>query len=189
MTIARFGWLKASALCLGAVLMAAALLLPVGAGAAGGQPMVLPADPAPLVVETKAGDRAFTVEIADDPAERQAGLMFRETMDDDHGMLFVFEATQPVGFWMKNTPMPLDLVFIGPDGRIAAILPGEPFSEAVISPADPVRFVLELKAGTAGRNGIADGDLVRHPKIAAVVPAERPADDGAGRAPKQDAPK
>ena len=135
---------------------------------AGGEAMILPTDPAPLVVETAKGERSFTIEVASEPAQRSAGLMFRRTMADDHGMLFVFERTQPVGFWMKNTPMPLDLLFIGQDGRIAAILQGEPQSLAVISPGVPVRFVLELKAGTAARQGIADGDAVKHPAIAAV---------------------
>ncbi|TIY02678.1 MAG: DUF192 domain-containing protein, partial [Mesorhizobium sp.] len=98
-------------------------------------------------------------------AEREAGLMFREEMADDHGMLFVFEGPRDVSFWMKNTPMPLDLIFVGQDGRIRAIKQGEPQSEAMISPGEPVRFVLELKAGTAARSGIADGDLLRHPAI------------------------
>ena len=102
-------------------------------------------------------------------------------------MLFVFDQMQPVGFWMKNTILPLDLVFIGEDGRIKAIEHGEPFSEAVISPGEPVRFVLELNAGVAARDGIADGDLVRHPAIAsAPLPSRPPAtvgdapDEGAG---------
>jgi uncharacterized membrane protein (UPF0127 family) len=141
--------------------------------------MVLPVDPTPLVAMTGQGERRFSIEIADEPSERQAGLMFRKTMADDHGMLFVFEATQPVGFWMKNTILPLDLIFIGQDGRIKAIQRGEPFSEAVISPGEPVRFVLELKAGTAAKDGIADGDLVKHPAIAqAPVPSEPPANVG-----------
>lgn len=179
MVMARFGWLKAPALCLGATLIAAALLRPAWSGPADGQPMILPVDPAPLVAVTSGGERVFTVEIADDPGEREAGLMFRRDMADDHGMLFVFEASQPLGFWMRNTVMPLDLIFIGQDGRIKAIRQGEPFSEAVISSDEPARFVLELKAGTAQRDGIADGDLVRHPKIAAApVPSEPPPDNG-----------
>ena len=129
------------------------------------QAMRLPVDPVPLVAETAGGQRSFTIEIADDQSERSAGLMFRQSMDDDHGMLFVFPETQEVGFWMKNTPMPLDLIFIGPDGKIRGILPGEPLSEALISPGKPVRFVLELKRGTAEKAGIKDGDLVRHPAI------------------------
>lgn len=137
--------------------------------------MRLPVDPVPLVAETASGEHAFTIEIADDDSERSAGLMFRETMDDDHGMLFVFPESRPLGFWMKNTPMPLDLVFIGQDGRVRAILPGEPFSEASISPAEPAQFVLELKRGQAGKAGIEAGDFLRHP---AINEAPGPANSG-----------
>jgi uncharacterized membrane protein (UPF0127 family) len=132
------------------------------------QAMRLPVDPAPLVAETAAGERSFTIEIADDTSERSAGLMFRESMDDDHGMLFVFPETRDLAFWMKNTPMPLDLIFIGEDGGVRAVLPGEPFSEAEISPGEPARFVLELKRGTAEKAGIKDGDTIRHPAIDAA---------------------
>jgi uncharacterized membrane protein (UPF0127 family) len=80
-------------------------------------------------------------------------------------MLFVFDDQQEVGFWMKNTPMPLDLIFISKNGTVTAIRKGEPFSEALITPGEPVRFVLELKAGTAAKNGLARGDKVRHRAI------------------------
>lgn len=138
------------------------------------QAMLLPVDPQPLVVETDAGERAFTIEIADDPNERSAGLMFRQAMDDDHGMLFVFEQTQPVGFWMKNTPLPLDLIFIDQDGNVRAIRQGEPFSEAAIGPEEPVRFVLELHAGTAEKAGIENGDVIRHPAISEAAATGSP---------------
>ena len=127
----------------------------------------LPVDPVPLVVETQDGARSFSIEVADDPAERAQGLMYRRDMADDHGMLFVFEETQQVGFWMKDTVLPLDLIFIGQDGRIRAILPGEPLSLTPIAPDEPVRYVFEVKRGIAARNGIRDGDLVRHPDIEA----------------------
>src|SRR5690606_42109304 len=91
--------------------------------------------------------------------------MFREHMADNHGMLFVFQETCPVSIWMKNTIMPLDLIFIGQDGRIRAIRRGEPYSEAAVSADEPVRFVLELKAGIAARNGITEGDIVQHRAI------------------------
>ncbi len=132
---------------------------------AASQAMRLPVDPAPLVVTTSTGEHAFQIEIADDSSERSAGLMFRETMDDDHGMLFVFEQSRPVSFWMRNTPMPLDLVFIDANGAVRDILPGEPFSETPIGPAAPVKFVLELKRGMADMAGIKPGDAVRHPAI------------------------
>jgi uncharacterized membrane protein (UPF0127 family) len=161
-----------------AVALALYLFYP-GPVSGAGRAMVLPVDPTPLVAVTAQGERRFSIEIADEPSERQAGLMFREHMADDHGMLFVFEATQPVGFWMKNTILPLDLIFIGQDGRIKAIRQGEPESEAVISPDEPVRFVLEVKAGVAAKEGLADGDLVKHPAIgAAPVPSKPPANVG-----------
>jgi uncharacterized protein len=138
-------------------------------GQQAGRPMMLPVNPDPLVVETQGGSASFSIEVADTNARRAAGLMFRTEMDDDRGMLFVFEQTRPVGFWMQNTPMALDLVFIGEDGVIRDILPGEPFSTDTISPGVPVRFVLEVKAGIAEANGIAGGDIVRHPIIDAVA--------------------
>jgi uncharacterized membrane protein (UPF0127 family) len=134
-----------------------------------GAAMLLPVDPAPLVAQVQGGEQRFQIEIADDATERGRGLMFRESMDDDRGMLFVFESTRPVGFWMKNTPMPLDLVFVGEDGIVRAVLPGEPFSEASIAIPEPVRFVLELKRGTAKDTGIMPGTRLRHPAIDAVA--------------------
>jgi uncharacterized protein len=144
------------------------LLTGGAANAVDGQAMILPTDPQPLVVETAAGERKFTIEVADNGDERARGLMFRQTMDDDHGMLFVFEDQRQVGFWMKNTPMPLDLVFIDAGGTVKRVLKGEPFSEAVITPGVPVHFVLELKAGVAAANGIEDGDKVEHSAISAL---------------------
>jgi len=134
-----------------------------------GEPMLLPVDPAPLVVTTDAGQREFTIEVADDDRERSAGLMFRTDLDDTHGMLFVFEETRRVAFWMKNTPLPLDLVFIGEDGEVVSVMNGVPFSTAPIAPDAPVRFVLELNEGTAQKAGIAEGDRVSHPQIDMVA--------------------
>lgn len=148
-----------------AAVTAGALITSPATVRSAGQGNVLEVDPVPLIAETAGGERSFTVEIADDTRERQVGLMHRETMADDHGMLFVFERSQNVAFWMKDTPMPLDLIFIGQDGVVRDIKRGTPLSEAVISPDEPVRFVLELKAGTARRQGIADGDRIRHPAI------------------------
>jgi len=133
------------------------------------EPMLLPTHPDPLVAETATGEKRFSIEVADAPHERQAGLMFRRTMADDHGMLFVFERSQALGFWMKNTPMPLDLLFIGEDGRVRAIEQGVPFSTEGIAPQVPAQFVLELKAGTAEKAGIEIGDRLRHPLIDKVA--------------------
>jgi len=151
-----------------AIIVAIALAgvwLTVRSPSAVGGATVLPVDPEPLIIETAGGERSFTIEVADDPAERERGLMFREAMDDMHGMLFVFEDQREVGFWMKNTPMALDIIFIAQDGTIKGIKRGQPFSEAIVTPGIPVRFVLELKAGTAAENGVAEGDRVRHRAI------------------------
>lgn len=113
--MAHRNWLTAGALC-------AAIAIVIAAGAyfysqeptsADGRAMILPVDPTPLVAVTKSGERAISVEVADTPAERESGLMFRKDMADDHGMLFVFESAREVTFWMRNTPMPLDLIFVG----------------------------------------------------------------------------
>ena len=146
-------------------LLALAAVVSVAGPAAAAEPMILPVDPAPLTVETEGGERSFSIEVADDDRERSAGLMFRTGMDDAHGMLFVFEQTRRLSFWMKNTPMPLDLLFIAEDGAVVDVLSGEPFSVAPIGPEAPARFVLELKAGTAEKAGIARGDRVSHPRI------------------------
>lgn len=137
----------------------------VWAPASAQEPMVLATDPAPLVFDTGEKQASFTIEVAKDSSERSRGLMFRKEMPPDHGMLFVFPVEQPIAFWMKNTILPLDLVFIDGAGQVKAILPGTPFSETPISPGVPVQYVLELNQGTASRLGIEAGDKVSHPLI------------------------
>ncbi|MEX0955879.1 MAG: DUF192 domain-containing protein [Rhizobiaceae bacterium] len=137
-----------------------------------GKPMLLPVDPAPLIAMTASGEQQFAIEVADDNTERSRGLMFRRDLPQRRGMLFVFEDTRRVAFWMKNTPLPLDLIFLGEDGRVLDILPGVPFSEAPIAPAGMVRFVLELHEGTAKAAGIDVGDRLRHPEIDAIAGAD-----------------
>lgn len=125
----------------------------------GGNPL-LPMEA--LTVETQHGPVQFRVEMATTDAEREAGLMFRREMDPDHGMLFDFNPPQQVSFWMHNTFIPLDIIFIGPDGRILNIAANaRPLSDENI-PADGLtRAVLELNGGRAAELGIARGDLVR----------------------------
>lgn len=134
------------------------------------QPMILEVDPAPLVADTGTQKKSFEVEIADDENERARGLMFRENMSADRGMLFVYSSQQPVAFWMKNTILPLDLVFIDEKGKVVGVLPGEPYSEAPISPGVNSQFVLELNAGTAAKIGLDAGDVVHHPAIGNALP-------------------
>lgn len=120
-------------------------------------PSAAVADEAVAVV-TPRGRTALTVELADDPGERARGLMFREALPKDHGMLFDFGTTADVAFWMKNTPLSLDMIFIREDGEVVRVVPNTvPYSTAEIPSGAPVRFVLEVEAGTARRLGIAPG--------------------------------
>lgn len=116
---------------------------------------------AQVVVETAGGTLGLDVEVARTPAQRARGLMFRTTMDADAGMLFIYDSPREVGMWMKNTILPLDMVFIAADGRIAHVVAHTtPMSEATIASRGPVRAVLELLAGAAKRLGIRRGDRV-----------------------------
>ncbi len=108
----------------------------------------------------------FEVEVVDTDETRSKGLMFRKSMPDDHGMLFDFRREEPVYFWMKNTYIPLDMIFIAADGRIVSIAHDTtPLSEATVSSRGPVRYVLEVNAGTARRLHLSAGDTVRHARI------------------------
>jgi hypothetical protein len=118
----------------------------------------------PLAIESGSGTLRFEVEVAVTPEQRRHGLMFRESLEPDQGMLFDFGRTAPVTMWMRNTFISLDMLFIDGDGRIARIVADtEPMSDAVIGSGGPVRAVLELAAGTSAELGIAVGDHVVHP--------------------------
>lgn len=116
-----------------------------------------------LTIDTHNGPVSFAVEIADDDAERNRGLMFRDPLPDDRGMLFHFQEPEHASFWMRNTPSSLDIIFIGVDGRILNIADHTvPYSDAPIPAAGLTRGVLEIRAGRAAELGIRPGDRVRH---------------------------
>jgi uncharacterized membrane protein (UPF0127 family) len=118
----------------------------------------------PLSFVTSAGTSSFTAEIADTPETKQHGLMYRETMADDAAMLFVYKPPGTASFWMENTKLPLDMIFVQPDGAIKAIAQDAvPMSEDVITVPGPVSAVIEVKAGTARRLGLKKGDHVEGP--------------------------
>jgi uncharacterized membrane protein (UPF0127 family) len=117
-----------------------------------------------LTIETSTGAHAFQIEVADNDATREHGLMDRRYMAPDHGMLFEFEHNAPVSFWMKNTYIPLDMIFISPSGVVTHIATNaEPLSERVIPSGGPSIGVLELNGGMAASIGLKVGDKVRHP--------------------------
>ncbi|MBA4803153.1 MAG: DUF192 domain-containing protein [Brevundimonas sp.] len=120
-----------------------------------------------LTVVTSTGEHRFMVEIADDDAERQRGLMERPPLADDRGMLFQFPDVAERGFWMHNTPSPLDIIYIDPRGRIVSIARNAtPNSDAIIPSNGPASGVLELRGGRAAEIGAQPGDVVRHPFFA-----------------------
>lgn len=116
-----------------------------------------------LSVVSEKGTFPYKVELANDDASREKGLMFRKQMPKDHGMLFVFAKNQVAYMWMKNTFIPLDMVFIREDGEVASIAKNaQPQSLAIISSGVRVRAVLELNAGEADSIGLKPGDRVKH---------------------------
>lgn len=144
---------------IGRVFSAVVLVLALVAPAARAQLQTFERDH--LAVETAAGAQRFDVELAVTQEQQRQGLMYRQRLPADAGMLFLYPAARPVTFWMKNTVIPLDMLFIGDDGRILHIaeraIPG---STATISSMQPARAVLELNGGTAARLKIQVGDRV-----------------------------
>lgn len=152
------------------------LVVALALAAAGGGAVALPRqDPAhckgqkelaPLEtvqVKTDRGVYAFRVEIADSMVEREYGLMCRKALAADRGMLFIFPRAEPQAFWMRNTLIPLDIIYIGPDGRVVSIVRNaRPLDEAPLPSAGAANAVLELAAGRAAQIGLLPGDRVFH---------------------------
>lgn len=116
-----------------------------------------------LEVVTPQGRTHFFVEIADDEPERNRGLMYRKVMAPDRGMLFDFHTPREVAFWMKNTLIPLDIIYIRADGTVLSIARNTtPLSEAPIPSGGPILGVLELAGGRAAEIGLLPGDKVVH---------------------------
>ena len=124
------------------------------------------------IFQTDGGRVSIRVELADDEAERAQGLMFRQSLPRGTGMLFVYDRPQPVSFWMRNTYIPLDLIFMDSAGVIRHIHPrARPLDEtpipgaAVGDPAPERQMILEVGGGEAGRLGLAVGDAMAHPRL------------------------
>jgi uncharacterized protein len=116
------------------------------------------------------GQARFTVEVADDGQERSRGLMFREALPSAAGMLFLYDAPQHANFWMKNTLIPLDMIFADSAGRVTRVHSNAvPQDLTPIDGGEGVVAVLEINGGLAGKLGIAPGAELRHPGIAGAV--------------------
>lgn len=119
-----------------------------------------------LVLKTESGDHSYTVEIADTDRERATGLMFRGSLPEKSGMIFLYDPPQRVGMWMRNTYIPLDMVFITAEGTVRRVeTDTEPFSTDLIRSGGEVAAVLELNAGQAAKIGVKPGDRVIFPGL------------------------
>ncbi|MGI9434639.1 MAG: DUF192 domain-containing protein [Geminicoccaceae bacterium] len=124
----------------------------------------------PLHIESRNQQFEFLVELAKTPEERRVGLMHRRELAPDQGMLFDFGRDAPVSMWMKNTYIPLDMIFIRADGEIVNIASDTvPHSAVILASEGPVRAVLEVPAGTSRLLGIKAGDRVKHPTLSAIA--------------------
>lgn len=128
-----------------------------------------PSGPA-VTVHSAAGDATVTVELALTPEEQTRGLMFRTELDEDAGMLFVFDRDKERSFWMSNTPIPLDIIYIRSDATIVSIAANTvPYSERSIPSRGPARYVLEVPGGWAKRHGVKPGDPMTLPDLDGVT--------------------
>ncbi len=114
-------------------------------------------------VPMRIGSESFNLEIARTSAAQQIGLMNRASMPHDHGMIFVFKQEKPAAFWMKNTLIPLDVVFLDSAGQVVSIRHMQPNSEEQIPSGAPARYAIELNQGAAERCGVKIGDVLAIP--------------------------
>lgn len=114
-------------------------------------------------IRMKIGDETFTLEVADTEPARQYGLMHRDSMPSDHGMLFVFEEERPLGFWMKNTRIPLDIIFLDAGGKVVSIHQMKPHDLRSTRSDGPAKYAIELNKGRAEEVGLKRGDQLQIP--------------------------
>jgi uncharacterized membrane protein (UPF0127 family) len=115
---------------------------------------------APLTIHSSHGDHRFTVEIARTAEQQMTGLMFRRALPANHGMIFPSDRPIMASFWMHNTLIPLDIIFVRADGTIARITTAKPLDDSPVPAGEPVVAVLELRGGRASELGIRAGDRV-----------------------------
>ncbi|HEY8596628.1 MAG TPA: DUF192 domain-containing protein [Devosiaceae bacterium] len=119
-----------------------------------------------VVLHTAKGDFTFNVELAQTPDERAKGLMYRQELAKDAGMLFDFGSEQNVAFWMQNTLIPLDMIFVATDGTVRSIhVNARPMDTTPIPSGVPVRFVLEIAGGRSQEIGLEPGDRMENPRV------------------------
>lgn len=118
--------------------------------------------PKPACLRAAVGKQTYSLEVAATPKAREHGLMNRDHIGPCDGMAFFFSALAPQKFWMKNTRIPLDMLFVDAKGKVAAIVTAKPYSETPVGPDIPISSVIEIDGGRASRDGIAIGDVVHY---------------------------
>ena len=146
---------------LGALLMTltAAMELP----GCGKPPGAAPPPQSLPTIELQLGNRSFTLEIADNDKTREVGLMNRDSMPADHGMIFIFPDERPLAFWMRNTRIPLDLAYLDRNGKIVSIHTMQPYDLTSTESARPAKYAIELNQGSAVAAGLRPGDTIQIP--------------------------
>jgi uncharacterized membrane protein (UPF0127 family) len=114
----------------------------------------------PLTIHSKTGVHQFTVEVAATPQQQETGLMFRRTLAGDRGMIFPYDPPQEAAFWMKNTLIPLDILYVRADGTIGRIVNAHAMDLTPLPSGGPIALVLEIRGGRAEELGIKEGDKV-----------------------------
>ena len=118
---------------------------------------------AAVTINSANGPHAFNAQVAASPQQQELGLMYRRSLAPDEGMIFPYDPPQPVSFWMHNTLIPLDIIYVRPNGTIAKITTAKPLDDTPIPAGEPIAMVLEIAGGRAAQLGIKAGDKVDWP--------------------------
>jgi uncharacterized membrane protein (UPF0127 family) len=125
------------------------------------------------MVQVPIGSKTFTLEVAAREGDRNKGLMYRDFMPEDRGMIFVFGEVKDVSFWMKNTRIPLDILFVDPSGKVISIRQMKPYVEFPGTPSGgAIKYAIELNSGEAGKAGAKVGDVLVIPEAAKNASAD-----------------
>ena len=157
----------------------ALLLLPPACGLACDAAPAQPAGPAVAVnaglptAALKIGNATFTLEIADTPAAEEIGLMNRDALPPGRGMIFLFDREEPRNFWMKNTRIPLDILFLDKAGKVVSVGHMKPFDLSKTPSGGPAMYAVELNAGAAAKAGVRPGDLIDLGPITAATSGKK----------------
>jgi uncharacterized membrane protein (UPF0127 family) len=133
---------------------------------AASQPGDVPAMELPRKVTMRIGDQAFTLEVAATDTDRQFGLMYRKSLPPDRGMIFVFPDAAPRSFWMRNTLIPLDILYLDETGRVVSVAQMKPLDESGVPSGGAAKYAIELNEGTAKRVNVSAGAKLDIPPVA-----------------------